>query len=197
MMRRTLVLLACLGLSIGSLPAMAIEEPAFKSVLREGDFELRDYAPYLVAETRVKAGFEDAGSIAFSRLFGFISGRNEGSQKISMTAPVRQGPADGGDQLVAFVVPSSFTRASVPQPSDPQVAIREEPARRLAVLRYSGRWTETRFREHEQRLIEWIGRHSLKATGPAIYARYNAPFVPWPLRRNEVLIPVAESTASR
>jgi hypothetical protein len=176
---------------------MAIEEPAFKSVLLEGDFELRDYAPYLVAETRVRAGFEDAGNIAFGRLFRYISGRNEVSQKISMTAPVRQGPVDGGDQLVAFVVPSSFTRASVPQPSDPQVAIREEPARRLAVLRYSGRWTERRFREQEQRLLDWIGRRSLKATGPAIYARYNAPFVPWPLRRNEVLIPVDGVPASR
>ena len=197
MMRRALILLACLELSVGSLPAMAIEEPAFKPVLREGDFELRDYAPYLVAETRVAADFDDAGSIAFGRLFRYISGRNEGSQKISMTAPVRQAAAEGGGQLIAFVVPSSFTRDNVPQPTDSQVAIREEPARRLAVLRYSGRWTEARFREQEQRLLGWITSKSLKATGPTIYARYNAPFVPWPLRRNEVLIPVAESAASR
>ena len=153
------------------------------------------FRSYLVAETRVRAGFEDAGNIAFGRLFRYISGRNEVSQKISMTAPVRQGPVDGGDQLVAFVVPSSFTRASVPQPSDPQVAIREEPARRLAVLRYSGRWTEARFREHEKKLLAWVAGRGLKPLGPSIYARYNAPFVPWPLRRNEVLIPVGDTAA--
>jgi hypothetical protein len=191
-----LVAAAFLWSAIWSPPAMAIEEPAFKSVVREGDYELRDYASYLVAETRVEADFDEAGNIAFGRLFRYISGRNEGNRKIAMTAPVRQAPADGG-QRVAFVVPSDFTRDRVPQPSDPQVVIREEPAQRLAVLRYSGRWTEKRFREHEQQLRAWIAARGLVASGPAIYARYNAPFVPWPLRRNEVLIPVGASPGQR
>lgn len=197
MTRHLISLAALLWLSIGSLPAMAVEEPAFKLALREGDYELRDYAPYLVAETQVDAAFDDAGNIAFGRLFKYISGRNEGSRKIAMTAPVRQIPAEAGGHRIAFIVPASFTRDSVPQPTDPQVSIREEPARRLAVMRYSGRWTEARFKEHEKQLLDWIGRKSLKAAGPSIYARYNAPFVPWPLRRNEVLIPVVEPTASR
>lgn len=194
---RYFILASLLWLATGAVPAMAIEEPAFTSVLRDGDYELRDYAAYLVAETRVDAGFDDAGDIAFGRLFRYISGRNTGGSKISMTAPVRQAPVDGTGQRVAFVVPSSFTRDTVPQPSDPQVVIREEPAQRLAVLRYSGRWTEARFREHERKLRDWIARRALTATGPAIYARYNAPFVPWPLRRNEVLIPVGGTPASR
>lgn len=192
MTRRLLMLFAFFGFTLGSLPAMAVEEPIFQSVLRDGDFEIRDYQAYLVAETRVEAGFDDAGDIAFGRLFRYISGRNAGNSKISMTAPVRQAPADSG-QHVAFVVPSAFTRDTVPQPSDQQVQIREEPAQRLAVLRYSGRWTEARFREHERRLRDWMAGRSLSATGPAIYARYNAPFVPWPLRRNEVLIPVSKT----
>jgi SOUL heme-binding protein len=193
----TLLLTAFLLLLPWSVPAMAIEEPAFKLVLRDGDFELRDYSPYLLAETRVEAPFEDAGNIAFGRLFRYISGRNDASRKISMTAPVRQDPADTGAQRVAFVVPAQFTRDTVPRPSDPQVVIREEPARRLAVLRYSGRWTEQRFREHEGTLREWMGTRGLVATGPAIYARYNAPFIPWPMRRNEVLIPVDGGPAAR
>ena len=105
--------------------------------------------------------------------------------------------ADGGGQRIAFVVPSSFTRDSVPHPTDPQITIREEPGQRLAVLRYSGRWTEARFREQERLLQGWIAGRGLVTTGPAIYARYNAPFVPWPLRRNEVLIPISEAPARR
>ena len=170
---------------------MAIEEPAYQSVLRDGDYELRDYAPYLVAETRVDAAFDEAGNIAFGRLFRYISGRNDGNRKIAMTAPVRQDAVEGGGQRIAFVVPAAFSRDSVPRPNDPSVTIREEPARRLAVLRYSGRWTEERFHDHERKLQQWIARRGLVASGPTVYARYNAPFIPWPMRRNEVLIPVA------
>jgi len=173
-----------------STTAMAIEEPAFQVVQRDGDVELRDYAAYFVVETDVRAGFDEAGNIAFRRLFGYISGDNRGKQKISMTAPVRQDAAEGGGQRIAFIVPREFTRDSVPQPTDAQVRIREQPAQRLAVLRYSGRWTEARYRDAERQLVDWITRKGLKATGASIYARYNAPFVPWPLRRNEVLIPV-------
>lgn len=194
---RIVILSALLWLTIGGLPAMATEEPAFKSLLRDGDYELREYGAYLVAETRVDAAFDDAGDVAFGRLFRYISGRNEGSRKISMTSPVRQVPAENGGHRIAFIVPAQFTRDTVPQPSDSQVVIREEPAQKLAVLRYSGRWTEARFRDHERRLQAWIAGRKLVATGPAIYARYNAPFVPWPLRRNEVLIPVGEASAVR
>ena len=194
---RSIALAAALWLLSGSTAVMAIEEPAFKPILREGEFELREYAPYLVAETRVDASFDEAGDIAFGRLFRYISGRNEGGRKISMTAPVRQVQAEGGGEQVAFIVPAQFTRDTVPRPVDSQVQIREEPARRLAVLRYSGRWTEARFRDHERQLRTWISGRGLAATGPAIYARYNAPFVPWPLRRNEVLIPVGDEAARR
>jgi len=177
-----------------SLPAMAIEEPAYRVVEQEGDFQLREYASYLLAETRVAADFEDAGSVAFRRLFGYISGGNQGKQKVSMTAPVRQEAGEAGSQRVAFVVPAEFSRATVPVPADPLVSIREQPAQRVAALRYSGRWTEANYRSKEQALHDWIARRGLKAAGPAVYARYNAPFVPWPLRRNEVMVPVERST---
>ena len=67
--------------------AMAIEEPGFRVLDRDGAFELREYAPYLVAETRVEASFTDAGNVAFQRLFRYISGNNTAQQNIAMTAP--------------------------------------------------------------------------------------------------------------
>lgn len=191
-------------------PAMAIEEPRHTVIETDGDIQLRQYAPYLIAETEIAGDFDEAGNAAFSRLFGYISGRNAGERKIAMTAPVVQEPAGkgtkiemtapvvqeagaGGAHRVAFVVPASFTRETVPQPTDARVTIREVPARRMAVLRYSGRWTEKNYRAHEAELQQWLARRGLQAAGPAVYARYNAPFVPWMLRRNEVMIPVGGS----
>ena len=189
--------------------AMAIEEHGYRVIEQDGAFELREYAAYLVAETRVEAGFTEAGNIAFRRLFAYISGANttqariqmtapvtqSGGEKIAMTAPVSQ-VADQGGYRVAFVVPSQYTRETVPAPTDPAVQIREVPARLTASLRYSGRWTEERYREHEQQLHQWIAARGLVETGPPILARYNPPFMPWFLRRNEVLIPV-ERAAGR
>jgi len=183
--------------------AMAIEEPRFKVLEKDGSFELREYAPYIVAETRVEADFEEAGSVAFQRLFRYISGNNISQQKIAMTAPVTQSRgekismtapvsqvADGNAYLVAFTLPSTYTLATAPQPLDPTVQVRAVPAQLIAVWRYSGRWTAGNYRDHETLLREGIKARGLIARGDPVLARYNPPFTPWFMRRNEVLIPV-------
>lgn len=185
-------------------PAMAVEEPGFQLLEKDGSFELREYAPYVVAQTRVEANFEDAGGVAFQRLFRYISGSNVAQQKIAMTAPVTQSPgekiamtapvsqvADGRAFLVAFTLPSTYTLATAPKALDPAIQIREVPAQLIACWRYSGRWTVANYRQNEALLRERIRAHGLATRGDAVLARYNPPFTPWFLRRNEVLIPVA------
>ncbi len=191
--------------------AMAIEEPRFEVLEQDGAFELRKYAPYLVAETRVEAEFESAGNVAFQRLFRYISGDNTTQQKIAMTAPVTQSrsdakgekiamtapvaqQADGTGYRVAFIVPAKYTLETVPQPSNPNVEIRAVPARLVAAWRYSGRWTAANYQEHEAELRRAIAARGLEVTGEPILARYNPPFMPSFLRRNEVLIPVERKT---
>jgi hypothetical protein len=182
---------------------MAIEEPKFKVLEKDGGFELRQYAAHVVAETRVEADFEDAGSIAFRRLFRYISGNNVAQQKIAMTAPVTQSRgekiemtapvsqvADGRAFLVAFTLPSTYTLATAPKPLDPTVQIREVPAQLMACWRYSGRWTAGNYRDNDALLRERLEARGLITRGDTILARYNPPFTPWFLRRNEVLIPV-------
>ena len=184
--------------------AMAIEEPRYQVIEQDGAFELRDYAAYLVAETRVQASFEDAGNEAFRRLFRYISGDNAAQQKIAMTAPVTQGKgekiamtapvtqvADADGYRVAFVVPSRYSASTVPKPLDPRIEIRTVPARRVAVWRYSGRWTQERYDQMERQLREAIVARGLSVNGPPVLARYDPPFMPWFMRRNEVLIPTA------
>jgi SOUL heme-binding protein len=174
--------------------AMATEEPPYQVVEREGAFELRDYAAMTIAETLVREEFDRAGNVAFSALFGYISGKNQGGQKIAMTAPVRQQAEADGSFRVGFVTPAQYSLQSAPQPADPRIQLRELPGQRMAVLRYSGRWTQKNYLEHEASLLAWIKSRSLAAAGPVVYARYNAPFVPWPMRRNEVMVPVAPSS---
>ena len=206
--RRSTALLTTLSL-LATSTAMAIEEPAFRLLERVGAFELREYAPHLVAETRVEADFTDAGNVAFQRLFRYISGDNTAQQKIAMTAPVTQSSAartgekiamtapvtqvasDKG-YVVAFVVPAKYTADTIPQPTDTKVRIRAIPAQLVASWRYSGRWTESNYLEHEAELRAAIEARNLKVAGEPTLARYNPPFMPSFMRRNEVLIPVTQ-----
>lgn len=189
---------------LGGGTALAIEEAKFSVSLRDGDFEIRNYEPSLVAETRINGDFEGVGSEAFGVLFDYISGDNKSRQKVAMTSPVEQvatsekidmtSPVgqtqDDGKWAVSFTMPASSTMETLPVPNDSRVAIREIPARQMASVRYSGFWSEKGYLKNKAKLESWISSQGLTATGEPVWARYNAPFTPWFLRRNEVLIPV-------
>ena len=184
--------------------ASAVEEAEYRVLQKDGVFELREYAASIVAETRVSADFEDAGNRAFRMLFRYIDGNNEAQQEIAMTAPVSQSPApqkiamtapvgqrrEGDGWVVSFMMPAAYTMDTIPRPSDPSVQLRTIPAHRAVAIRYSGFWSEGRYREHLQELMAWIDRQGLEAAGDPVWARYDPPFKPWFMRRNEILIPV-------
>lgn len=192
-------------------PATATEEPEYQVLEKDGAFELRRYPALLAAETLVTgAGFEDAGDIAFGRLFRYITGNNRGQaeiamtapvvqtanraapdgEKIAMTAPVVQQAESSGGYRVAFIVPAEYTRETVPEPLDPAVRIVATPPRLVAAMTYPGRSSEEMHRKNEESLRAELAERKLAPAGEPITAQYDAPFVPGPFRRNEVLIPV-------
>ena len=182
--------------------AMAIEEPKFKVVHAYQGFEVREYSPYLVAETTVKGSFTDAGDEGFRRLFDYISGKNsqrasiamaapviQSGQKIEMAAPVIQTGSPAGF-TIQFVMPASWTLATLPKPEDHSVRVREVVPARFAVIRYSGLWSKDRYEENLAKLRSAVLREHLMPDGEPVWARYDPPFMPWFLRRNEILIPL-------
>jgi hypothetical protein len=112
------------------------------------------------------------------------------SQKISMTAPVQQKEITQG-WSIAFMLPSSFSLQNAPRPTNPQVVIGEVPARLMAVIRYSGRWTERNFDKYEVRLRQEIEQAGITILSMAESAVYNPPFMPPFMRRNEIMFEVS------
>ena len=181
---------------------MAAEEAEYSVSTKQDEFEIRLYTPSIVAEVIVNGDFENASSAAFRKLFNYISGDNTGRDKIAMTAPVSQKPepekiamtspvgqrASGQGWAVSFMMPASYNMETIPEPVDPSVVLREVPAYRAATIRYSGRWSEKGYRKHLALLLEWIDQNGLAISGEPVWARYNAPFTPWFMRRNEILI---------
>lgn len=109
-----------------------------------------------------------------------------------MTAPVSQQESNSGSDSyrVNFVVPRKYTMETVPQPANKKVSIRQVPGQMMAAIKYSGNWSRERYREHEQLLIEILNEKNIKITGKPVFARYNPPFWPAFMRRNEILVPV-------
>lgn len=183
---------------------MSIEEAEYTVLHKEQKFEVREYAPKIVAETIVNGDFKDAGSLAFDRLFKYISGNNTTEQKIKMTSPVAQ-KAEGekismtapvsqqqsnGNWAVSFMMPASYSLDTLPTPKDPRVVLKEIPAQYMAVVRYSGFWSEKNYIKHKQKLDNWIQDKNYSVIAEPIWARYNPPFTPWFLRRNEILVAI-------
>lgn len=197
-------LLLCSLFVFYSCATVGIEKAQYQVIQKEGKIEIRQYAPQIVAETMIEADFDDAGNVAFRKLFNYISGENRSkaaiamtapvnqkadSEKIAMTAPVNQQPSEG-QYSVSFLMPSKYTMETLPEPLDPDVKIREIPARKMAVIRYSGSWNQKNYNTKKTLLEEFVREKGLTIIGPDIFARYDPPFQLPFFRRNEVLFEV-------
>jgi len=185
---------------------MATEEAPYKVLKVDDIFELREYAPHILAEIIVDGDLVGAGSKAFRRLFRYISGDNRTRSKIAMTAPVSQeqkgekismtAPVSQqrmkGKWAVSFMMPATYTLETLPVSDDPGITLRPVTAQRIAAVRYSGLWSEDNYILNSRKLEEWIRKNGFTVVGEPVWARYNPPFTPWFMRRNEILIPVAE-----
>ena len=112
--------------------------------------------------------------------------------EIAMTAPVLQNNATGGPAEMAFILTQDFTAETAPVPTDPKVELDVIPSRRVAVVTFNGRANADDFATNRAKLEEWIKAEGLVASGPAELAQYNPPWTVPALRRNEVLIPLAD-----
>jgi hypothetical protein len=186
---------------------MAYEEPSYEVLEQTVEYEVRRYEPYLVAEVDVEGDFGEAGNKAFRLLAVYIFGDNQNEEKMSMTAPVESrsreegvrmsmtapvtstAPVSGG-YTYAFVMERKYTLDTLPKPRDPGIRLEERAARVMAVRRYSGRWTEGNYRKNEAKLMEALSADGRCSIGAPILARYNSPFTPWFMRRNEVMIEI-------
>lgn len=185
--------------------SMAIDEPSYTVIKKEGDIEVRSYAPYLIAEIRIPStDMNEASNAGFKKLFQYISGNNRSKAGIEMTAPVTTQRSesiamtapvttmrDSAGYRIGFVLPLNYTLATAPVPNDPAIVIREVPSRTAAVIRFSGRWTDSNMDEHTQELFRWLSAQQYTPVSTPVIARFDPPFMPWFLRRNEIQIEIA------
>jgi hypothetical protein len=196
---------AGLGAAFVGTDAMAVEEPAFRTIARDGDFDIRDYPALVVAEVSVSGDQQEAASRGFRLLASYIFGANKRRQGIAMTAPVAQAPSSetiamtapvaqsrsGGEWTVRFTMPSAYSLQTLPAPNDPRVRLRVTAPARFAVLKFSGLAGADAVAAKTAALEGFVRSRRLRIVGPVWLAQYDPPWTLWFMRRNEVMVPVA------
>jgi len=195
MKRMWLWILICLfgaGLLVAGCQATraSYESAPYEVVRTDGKFELRDYPTLTVVETPMARANGSDGS--FMRLFRFISGTNNEKQKIAMTTPVFMSGSEA-NATMAFVMPAKMKSGEVPRPSDSAVTVRELPAGRFAVLRFSGNQNPKNEAEALAQLKAWMAKERLSDPSPPVYGYFDPPWTPPFLRRNEVMLRAGEN----
>jgi len=207
------------SLLLWNTTAMAIEEPAFKVISKAGSFEVRQYAPMLVAETVVEGDMDEASNRGFRRIADYIFGNNQSvqsgsaakiamtapvtlepqSEKIAMTAPVTMSAATSDSVMTAsnkwrvhFVMPSQYTLANIPQPKNSEVKLREIPGKFFAVNSYTGFNNQARVQTKTDELNAWVLAQKMKTLSSPQLSRYDPPWTLPMFRRNEIMIEVEE-----
>ncbi|HOX36141.1 MAG TPA: heme-binding protein, partial [Methanoregulaceae archaeon] len=155
-----------------------------------GEIEFRHY-PALVLAT-VDTADDNEG---FSLLFDYISGSNKPREKIPMTAPVitaqkipMTAPGVSDAASMSFVLPAGTTREATPDPLDSRVRIVTVPEREIAVIRFSGYAPPEDVEAATSRLQAGLKTSGIGTTGQPFLMRYDSPWTPGFLRRNEVAI---------
>ena len=198
--------------------AMATEEPKYKVVLRDGEMEIRQYDAFIIAEVVVDGDMDEASSKGFRQIADFIFGNNLApganasskiamtapvamtpeakSEKIAMTAPVTMSPqADSADMTanrwrVHFVMPSQYSMSSIPKPRNPEVTLREVPAKLFVVISFSGFTTVAKIQQKTDAALAWVKAGKYTAVGAPQLARYDPPWTLPMWRRNEVMVEI-------
>ena len=189
--------------SMGKTP-----EPSWRSVRKDGNIEIREYDPMIVAEVTTSGERYAAINDGFRILAAYIFGNNTAQRKIEMTAPVTQqaesqkipmtAPAmqeavgKNGEWKTRFIMPKNFTLATLPKPKDNRIHISEIPAFKTAVIRFSGFNTDNNIAKHQAQLITWLEKNGIQIGGVPTYAFYNPPWTPPFMKRNEVMFMISK-----
>jgi len=186
------VVLVGIGLFTWKLTRAGYESAEYTVLEADGSFEIRQYPDLMLASTGMRLQSQ-GGDGSFMRLFGYISGGNETEEKVAMTTPVfMEGNRDESNGQMAFVIPQNVVSAGVPDPTAADVQIREREGGRFAVIRFSGKINAETSAAAEKSLRKWIEQKGLTGEDAMETAGYDPPFTPGLLRRNEVLIRLAQ-----
>ena len=182
-----------------------VEQPEYQIINSNGPIEIRSYGPMIAAEAEVRGERKAAINEGFRLIAGYIFGNNAPRSKIDMTAPVQQQrqqtiamtapvtqQSEGDTWKVRFIMPKRWTMETLPAPNDARVTLKPIPAKRFAVIRFSGLARDATIQEETKQLRQYAAERKLTTVGEPLLAFYNPPWTLPFLRRNEIMLELVD-----
>ena len=149
-------------------------------------FEIRSYETTLFTSVKLSTkGYKNSSSRGFSILAGYIFGNNERNEKIAMTSPVSMSLEDS--MTMMFMVPKKFNKDMLPKPNQSSIEFKEEPAKIMAAISFSGWANDTKIEKYKQHLKAALDAEGIKYSNKFYFFGYNAPYEVFN-RKNEVIV---------
>ncbi|MEI7765646.1 MAG: heme-binding protein [bacterium] len=182
-----------------------VEQAEYSVIKKSKGYEIREYPSHIIAQTTIDGSYEDAMSMGFRIIAGYIFGGNTKKESISMTAPVKEqkfvsekiamtAPVSlntlGNSRVVSFVMPKSYSLETLPIPNDSRVKLVKVPSKKMAVLRFSWSRNGNRINKMEKKLLSFLSRDKIETIDSPLYAGYNAPWTPPWMIHNEIMIEI-------
>lgn len=180
-----------------------VEQPKYEVISSQGDIEIRQYQPMIIAEVAIDGKRKEAIKSGFKILAGYIFGDNKSRENISMTAPVRQQSNEKismtapvrqqevlGRWKISFVMPSQYGISTMPIPDHKDISIEKIDSKKYAVIKFSGMNSDQNIHFHENKIKKYLSENKIQSISSSIYAFYNPPWTLPFLRRNEVMIEI-------
>lgn len=168
---------------------MAIETPNFQLIEVQGEFEIREYDPMIIAMTKVNSTYKEASSTGFRRIANYIFGGNQKKMAIEMTAPVILDVPNMNDIYeILFVMPSQHSLEELPAPDQSNIEIKIKELGKTAVIKFGGWATESRTTHYKERLQGFVENSGYSINSDYMVAQYNSPWALPPFRKNEIIV---------
>lgn len=183
--------LLALPLGLSACASAPVEEPAYALSLSDGAFEVRSYAPTIVAETTVRGDAFGSRFEGFGPLADYIFAKERDGEKIAMTAPVTQHATKADEWTIGFTMPAGYSMETLPPPASADVKLTEQPAQTMAVFKFTGVASERDMADAQRALMQKVADAGLTSQGEPVFAFYDPPWTLPFMRRNEVMVEIA------
>ena len=151
-----------------------------------GALEIRNYEAALFTSVNTASeGYKRSSSRGFSILAGYIFGNNARNEKIAMTAPVTTQLDDSVTMM--FMVPKKYTKEALPQPNQPGITFKEEPAKTVAAISFRGWASDEKIEKYKRKLMAALEAEGIPYSNRFYFLGYNPPYEVFN-RKNEVIV---------
>lgn len=158
------------------------ERPPYKVIESlSSNVEIRQYEE----QTWISTAYA-SDNASFPVLGSYIFGQNVDGAQIAMTAPVIT------DQRMSFILPTNMSKVDAPAPAGQAIEFTTVPARQLATLSFSWLTPPDRVARKTTELMNALQASGIRPADQPFLMRYNDPWTPPFLRRNEVAVEIRQ-----